>query len=177
MKRVRHLRPRHVRELSRGTPSIALPFPFYSDPLVYGRKVYCELNLQQEQHVRCDRHFCMVLTWIHVFRGHTLSGECHALDWERQSSKYLRVDAGVRRLIRMKFKAFIMMNVNLGCEADVLKALMKVQGFDEAFYVLGDYDIIVRVSANTIDELNQIVSHVRKIENVRSTATMITREL
>jgi DNA-binding Lrp family transcriptional regulator len=77
----------------------------------------------------------------------------------------------------MKFKAFIMMNVNLGCEVDVLKALRKVQGFDEAFYVLGDYDIIAKVSANTIGELNQIVSHVRKIGNVRSTATMITREL
>lgn len=80
-------------------------------------------------------------------------------------------------MIQMKFKAFIMMNVNLGCETDVLKALKKVQGFDEAFYVLGDYDIIAKVSANTLDELNQIVSHVRKIGNVRSTATMITREL
>lgn len=77
----------------------------------------------------------------------------------------------------MKFKAFIMMNVNLGCEADVLKALEKVQGFDGAYYVLGDYDIIVNVSANTLDELNQIVSHVRKIGNVKSTTTMITREL
>lgn len=77
----------------------------------------------------------------------------------------------------MKFKAFIMINVNLGCEVDVLKALRKVQGFDEAFYVLGDYDIIAKVSANTIEELNQIVFHVRKIGNVRSTATMITREL
>jgi DNA-binding Lrp family transcriptional regulator len=77
----------------------------------------------------------------------------------------------------MKFKAFILMNVNLGCETEVLNALKKVQGFDEAFYVLGDYDIIANVSANTIDELNQIVSHVRKIGNVRSTSTMITREL
>jgi len=70
-----------------------------------------------------------------------------------------------------------MMNVNLGCETEVLKALRNIQGFDEAFYVLGDYDIIVRVSANTLDELNQIVSHVRKMGNVRSTATMITREI
>ena len=77
----------------------------------------------------------------------------------------------------MKFKAFIMMNVNLGCETEVLKALRKVQGFDEAFYVLGDYDIIAKVSANTPDELNQIVSHVRKIGNVKSTSTMITREV
>jgi DNA-binding Lrp family transcriptional regulator len=77
----------------------------------------------------------------------------------------------------MKLKAFVMMNVNLGCETDVLKALTKVQGFDEAFYVLGDYDIITKVSANTIDELNQILAHIRKIGNVKSTATMITREV
>ena len=77
----------------------------------------------------------------------------------------------------MKFKAFIMMNVNLGCEIEVLKALKKVQGFEEAFYVLGDYDIIANVSANTLDELNQIVSQVRKIGNVKSTTTMITREV
>ena len=69
------------------------------------------------------------------------------------------------------------MNVNLGCETEVLKALKEVQGFDDAFYVLGDYDIIATVSAKTIDELNQIVSHIRKIGNVRSTSTMITREL
>ncbi len=48
-----------------------------------------------------------------------------------------------------------MMNVNLGCETEVLKALKKGQGFDDAFYVLGDYDIIANVSANTLDELNQ----------------------
>ncbi len=42
---------------------------------------------------------------------------------------------------------------------------------------LETYDIIANLTANTIDELNQIVSHVRKIGNVRSTSTMITREL
>lgn len=77
----------------------------------------------------------------------------------------------------MRFKAFILINVNLGCEVAILKALTKVQGFDEAFYVLGDYDIIAKVNANTIDELNQTVSQVRKLGNVRSTATMIAREL
>jgi DNA-binding Lrp family transcriptional regulator len=77
----------------------------------------------------------------------------------------------------MKFKAFILMNVNLGCETDVLKALRKVQGFDEAFYVFGDYDMIAKVTANTMDELNQTVSQVRKLANIRSTATIITRDI
>jgi DNA-binding Lrp family transcriptional regulator len=77
----------------------------------------------------------------------------------------------------MKFKAFILINVNLGCEAEILKAVKKVTGFDEAFYVFGDYDIIVRVTVSTVDELNHAVSQIRKLGNVKSTSTMITREL
>jgi DNA-binding Lrp family transcriptional regulator len=77
----------------------------------------------------------------------------------------------------MKFKAFVLINVNLGCEADVLKAVKKVPGFDEAFYVFGDYDIIVRLTVSTVDELNHAVSQIRKLGNVKSTSTMITREL
>ncbi len=77
----------------------------------------------------------------------------------------------------MKFKAYILMTVNLGCETEILKALRKVQGLEEAFYILGDYDIMTEVNANTIDELNQTVSQIRKLRNVRSTVTMIKRDL
>jgi hypothetical protein len=77
----------------------------------------------------------------------------------------------------MKFKAYILMTVNLGCEAEILKALRKVQGLREASYVFGDYDIISEVNANTVGELNQTVSQIRKLRNVRSTVTMIKREL
>jgi DNA-binding Lrp family transcriptional regulator len=76
----------------------------------------------------------------------------------------------------MKLNAFVLINVNLGCENEVLKALKSVQGFEEAFVVLGDYDIVARVTARTMDELNQSVTCIRKLQNVRSTATMITRE-
>jgi DNA-binding Lrp family transcriptional regulator len=77
----------------------------------------------------------------------------------------------------MKFKAFILINVNLGCEIEVLKALRNVQGFDEAFYVLGDYDMIAKVTANTMEELNQTVTQVRKLPNIKSTSTVISRDL
>jgi hypothetical protein len=77
----------------------------------------------------------------------------------------------------MRFKAFILINVNLGCEHEILEALRNVDGFDSAFYVLGDYDIIVSISADSIDGLNHTVSQVRQFRNVRSTATMIVREL
>jgi DNA-binding Lrp family transcriptional regulator len=77
----------------------------------------------------------------------------------------------------MKLSAFVMINVNLGCETEVLRALRDVQGFDEAFYVLGDYDIIAKITAKSIDELNQIVTDIRRLQNVKATTTMITREL
>ena len=77
----------------------------------------------------------------------------------------------------MKFRAFILINVNLGCEIEVLKALRNVQGLEEAFYVFGDYDMIAKVTANTMDELNQTVSQVRKLANIKSTSTVISRDL
>jgi DNA-binding Lrp family transcriptional regulator len=77
----------------------------------------------------------------------------------------------------MKFKAFILINVNLGCEMEVLKALRNIQGFDEAFYVFGDYDMIAKVTANTMEELNQTVTQVRKLANIKSTSTIISRDL
>ncbi|MGD0158693.1 MAG: Lrp/AsnC ligand binding domain-containing protein [Candidatus Bathyarchaeia archaeon] len=77
----------------------------------------------------------------------------------------------------MKLNAFILINVNLGCEIQVLKALRDVQGFEEVFYVFGDYDMIAKVTANTMEELNQTVSQVRKLANIKSTSTIISRDL
>ncbi len=79
--------------------------------------------------------------------------------------------------MQMKFTAFILMNVNLGCETAVLNTLKRTPGFVKVFYVFGDYDIVAKVSANSPDELNQIVSQVRKLANIKSTTTMIVREL
>jgi DNA-binding Lrp family transcriptional regulator len=77
----------------------------------------------------------------------------------------------------MKLSAYVLINVNLGCEIEVLEALRNVQGFEEAFYVFGDYDMIAKVTANTMEELNQTVSQVRKLANIKSTATIISRDL
>ena len=94
-------------------------------------------------------------------------------------TKILNTDFGkktIQQRIRMKLKAFVLINVNLGCETEVLKALKSVHGFDEAFVVLGDFDVVVRVTAKTMDELNESVTSIRRLSNVRSTTTMITRE-
>ena len=74
--------------------------------------------------------------------------------------------------------AFVLINTEIGSEAEVLKDLKKVEGVnDEAWAVYGVYDIIARVKADTMDKLKEIVTwHVRRLDKVRSTLTMIVVE-
>ena len=73
--------------------------------------------------------------------------------------------------------AFVLINTEIGSEADVLKDLKKVEGVEEAYAVYGVYDIIARVKANTMDKLKEIVTwRVRRLDKVRSTLTMIVVE-
>ncbi len=73
--------------------------------------------------------------------------------------------------------AFVLINTEIGSEADVLKDLKKVEGVEEAYAVYGVYDIIARVTANTMDRLKEIVTwRVRRLDKVRSTLTMIVVE-
>ena len=73
--------------------------------------------------------------------------------------------------------AFVLINTETGSEADVLKDLKKVEGVYEAFAVYGVYDVIARVKAGTMDKLKEIVTlHIRKLDRVRSTLTLIANE-
>ncbi|MDH5451458.1 MAG: Lrp/AsnC ligand binding domain-containing protein [Candidatus Bathyarchaeota archaeon] len=73
--------------------------------------------------------------------------------------------------------AFVLINAEIGSEADVLKDLKKVEGVDEAFAVYGVYDIIARAKADTMDKLKEIITlHIRRVDRVRSTLTLIVSE-
>ena len=74
--------------------------------------------------------------------------------------------------------AFVLINTEIGSEADVLKELKKVEGVsDEAWAVYGVYDIIARVKADTMDRLKEIVTwRIIRLDKVRSTLTMIVVE-
>jgi DNA-binding Lrp family transcriptional regulator len=73
--------------------------------------------------------------------------------------------------------AFVLINTEIGSEAEVLKDLKKVEGVHEAFAVYGVYDIIASVKADTMDKLKEIVTwRVRRLDKVRSTLTMIVVE-
>lgn len=73
--------------------------------------------------------------------------------------------------------AFLLINTETASENEVLKALKKVNGVREAYSVYGVYDIIAKIQAETMDELKNLVKrHIRRLDKVRSTLTMIATE-
>ena len=73
--------------------------------------------------------------------------------------------------------AFVLVNAEIGGEEEVLKEIKKVEGVEEAHTVYGVYDIIVKIKAETMDRLKEVVTwHIRRINKVRSTLTMIVVE-
>ena len=74
-------------------------------------------------------------------------------------------------------KAFVLINTEIGSEADVLKDLKKVEGITEAYAVYGVYDIVARVRADAMDKLKEIVTwRIRRLDKVRRTPNMIATE-
>jgi Lrp/AsnC family transcriptional regulator for asnA, asnC and gidA len=61
-------------------------------------------------------------------------------------------------------------------DLDLMKELRKIKGVVEAYPVYGVYDIVVRTKADTMDEIKEIHSKIRKMRNIRQTLTMIVHE-
>ena len=74
-------------------------------------------------------------------------------------------------------RAFILVNVEPGAEEQALKQLKSIEGVEESYVTYGVYDLMVRVKANTMDELKNLVTHkIRTSKQVRSTLTLIMME-
>jgi DNA-binding Lrp family transcriptional regulator len=73
--------------------------------------------------------------------------------------------------------AFVLINAEIGSEDEVLKELKSVSYVKEAYVVYGVYDIVAKVEGESMDKLKEIVTwKIRRLENVRSTLTMIVVE-
>ena len=77
----------------------------------------------------------------------------------------------------MSVLAFVMMNVQVGTDKDVVSRLRALKGVKEVYEVYAVYDIVAIVEAETMADLNVLVnSDVRKIETVTSTNTIIAEK-
>jgi DNA-binding Lrp family transcriptional regulator len=73
--------------------------------------------------------------------------------------------------------AYILLNTEIGSENQVLKALKKVEGVEEAHKLWGVYDIVANVKAQSMEELKSIIiKRIEKIGKIHSKLTMIITE-
>ena len=69
--------------------------------------------------------------------------------------------------------AFVLINTEIGSEEEVLQALKKVKGVEEAHIVFGGFDIVAKIQARSVDELKEIVTlHIRRLNKVTLTQTL-----
>ncbi len=74
-------------------------------------------------------------------------------------------------------RAYVLFNVESGSEDAVLKHLKSLNNVEEAYVSYGVYDLVVRIKADTMEELKDAVTHkIRTIKQVRSTLTLIMME-
>jgi DNA-binding Lrp family transcriptional regulator len=70
--------------------------------------------------------------------------------------------------------AYVLINTDMGYESIVGNELRKISEIKEVHGVYGVYDLVVKLEADSLDELKEVIStQIRGMKAVRSTLTMI----
>ena len=71
-------------------------------------------------------------------------------------------------------QAWVLINIQMGKEFQVLNYLRKIPGVKEAHIVTGIYDIILLIESDSMKKLNDILSwNIRRHKNICNTFTMV----
>jgi len=71
-------------------------------------------------------------------------------------------------------KAYVLLNVEIDSNREVLDSLKEIPDVKEAHQLYGVYDFIIRVEAGTLQELKDLITNrIRGIGKIRSTLALI----
>lgn len=68
-------------------------------------------------------------------------------------------------------QAFILVQTEVGRSSLVSRTLHDVRGVESAEPVVGPYDVVVRISGNSENELAEIVGNIQKVDAITRTLT------
>ncbi|MBT3283414.1 Lrp/AsnC ligand binding domain-containing protein [Candidatus Bathyarchaeota archaeon] len=72
-------------------------------------------------------------------------------------------------------KAFVLLNTELGMESTIIDALNGVEEITNIHSLYGIYDLIIEMEADSMDKIKEVVfNKVRRLDNVKSTITLLT---
>lgn len=76
--------------------------------------------------------------------------------------------------------AFILLNVKVNSETEVMEKLKEILQSGESTYeikeVYGVYDMIIKIVAENIESLRNILAKIRRVDKIYSTVTMLVTE-
>jgi len=71
-------------------------------------------------------------------------------------------------------QAYVLINCELGSEESVITQLKSIEGVTEVHGTFGAYDILAKIESGTVETLRETITwKIRKIENIRSTLTLM----
>jgi DNA-binding Lrp family transcriptional regulator len=71
-------------------------------------------------------------------------------------------------------RAYVLLSVSSGSEEQVRKDVQKIEGVEEVYVSYGVYDLVVKINTASMEQLKDLVTHhLRRVDNVRSTLTLI----
>ena len=69
--------------------------------------------------------------------------------------------------------AYMMINTVPEKVEAVLEELREIEAVKEAYMVYGVYDIIAKVKAGNVEELNDMILNIRRLNHISSTLTLL----
>jgi DNA-binding Lrp family transcriptional regulator len=81
-----------------------------------------------------------------------------------------------RKLARMR-AVFVFVKTELGHVTDVANRIAEVESFSEAFSVSGEYDLLVKLYVDDVDNIGRLIEkEIHPIPHIRETHTILTFE-
>ncbi|MGE5187606.1 MAG: Lrp/AsnC ligand binding domain-containing protein [Betaproteobacteria bacterium] len=70
--------------------------------------------------------------------------------------------------------AVVLVNTDLAQQSQVLEKIRQVKGVEEAHILWGVYDLLVKITANSIERLKEIIKHnLKQLTGVAMTLTLM----
>ena len=74
--------------------------------------------------------------------------------------------------------SYVLISCEVGAQESILAELKSLESVKEVSCLFGSYDIIVKLEAASEEELKDIVvSKIRKLKKIRTTLTLIVKEI
>ena len=89
------------------------------------------------------------------------------------SGIFLKILEPLFDISRSMPSAFVMISCNFGSTKEVASVLHDIDGVEQVLIVTGIYDVIVRINVQNKEDLDRLLLHVRRMDEIQSTMTLV----